>query len=90
MTAFSVKRKKVDLKLNHYYSCDPTCMVVALYPSAVLESKHVYCTVELKGELTRGQVVIDWRGKLKKSANVELILKIDKEIIKTNLENMLC
>lgn len=59
-----------------FYSCDPFAMGTFLDPSGIQETSKCYCTMELNGR-TRGQMVVDWDGKMGKTANVELILKYD-------------
>lgn len=60
-----------------FITCDPYPVCAAIQPRIVLEEKSVHATMELKEGLTRGQMVIDWNGLLKKPANVRLITKID-------------
>lgn len=77
------------LKLPAYISCDPAAMAVALDPSIILEQEEQYCTVELHGELTRGQMVVDWNKLLNKDPNVGIVNKVDLEKLKLLYENML-
>lgn len=44
-----------------------------------LTLQDVYCTVELNGQHTRGQMVIDWQDQMKQKANVRLISSVDME-----------
>ena len=41
--------------------------------------QDVYCNVELNGKHTRGQMVVDWQGQLKQTANVRLVTAVDME-----------
>ena len=82
ITAYQSKRKREVLKYSQYYSCDPLAVAIAIDPSVVLESVRAYCTVELQGEYTRGQMVVDWRSHLNKAPNVELVLKLDIDKVK--------
>ena len=75
--------------MGHYYSCDPSAMVVALDPSAVLSSTSCFCTVELHGTWTRGQMVADWRGVTKRNPNAEIVTKLDTQKIMERFEAML-
>jgi len=81
--------KKVSSKIREYegkgpfITCDPFAICAALEPKIVLQEKFVHATVELKGGLTRGQMVVDWRGLLKKDCNVRLLEKLDLEIFMT-------
>ncbi|CAE8674010.1 unnamed protein product, partial [Polarella glacialis] len=40
--------------------CDAVAVAIALKPEAVRKSSNVHVEVELKGEITRGQTVVDW------------------------------
>ena len=68
-----------------YVTSDPFAICAALEPKIVLQEKFVYATVELKEGLTRGQMVVDWRGLLKKDCNVRLLEKLDLELFMTML-----
>lgn len=58
---------------------DQLLAAVAVEKSVVTETKLAYCTVELVGAVTRGQMVVDWRSLKGKEANVRLVLGVDKE-----------
>ena len=45
--------------------------------------------MELQGQLTRGQMVVDWRGKFGKEPNVDIVTKIDIEKVKKLYVKML-
>lgn len=77
------------MKLPNFYVCDPVAMAIAVDNSVLMETDRKYCAVELRGELTRGQMVVDWNGILKKEPNVDIITKVDLSIIKTFYEEML-
>lgn len=77
------------MKLPHFYSCDPFAMAMAVNPLCIVNFQKLYCSVELKGELTRGQMVVDWHKALGKEPNVELIVKLDLDTIKGYYEKML-
>ena len=59
---------------------DPFPICAALKPQIALKERLVYATVELKEGLTRGQMVVDWYGLLKKDSNVRLLDKLDLEL----------
>lgn len=71
-----------------YRSCDAQAMAIALEPSITLETLSIHASVELKGDLTRGMLVSDWRKKLNKSPNVTFVTKIDTEKSLTIWMNM--
>ncbi|KAK2181988.1 hypothetical protein NP493_372g02041 [Ridgeia piscesae] len=58
---------------------DQLLAAVAVEKSVVTETKLAYCTVELMGAVTRGQMVVDWGWGRGKKANVKLVLGVDKE-----------
>ncbi len=65
---------------------DPAAMAVALDPSLVLASQHLFVDVETSGELTRGETVIDWRGQLGQAANCNVITEISGAGFRSLLE----
>ena len=77
------------MKLPEFYACDPVAMALALEDSILLEADRKFCDVELWGELTRGQMVIDWTNKMGKEANVDIVTKIDHVRVKELMEDML-
>lgn len=68
---------------------DPAAMAVALDPSLVLASQHLFVDVETSGELTRGETVIDWRGQLGQAANCNVITEISGAGFRSLLEKSL-
>lgn len=56
---------------------DPLAMAAALDPTIVTHSSARYVSVEMHGALTRGQTVIDHRGRLGRAPNVEIIEAVD-------------
>ena len=72
-----------------YTSCDPLAMAVAIQPELVLHKESIFATIELQGHFTRGQMVVDWRGTLKKKHNVTLIRQVDmKKVMQLLLESL--
>ena len=63
-----------------YTTCDPLAMAVAIHPGIVTKERSVYATVELHGHLTRGQMVVDWRGHLGKKHNVMIVEEVNMEV----------
>ena len=68
------------LKAPLYNAWDQLAAAIVIDEGVVSESKNVYATVELAGKLTRGQMVVDWMGKLEKPHNVRLITDINREL----------
>ncbi|XP_031573606.1 inosine-uridine preferring nucleoside hydrolase-like [Actinia tenebrosa] len=83
--------KAISTKIADYeaggpwLTCDPFAVAVALCPDIVLEDKMVHATIELSGKVTKGMMVIDWRGKLEKKHNVRLIEKVNLDRFKALL-----
>ena len=78
--------KKISSQIREYegtgpfITCDPFALCAAIQPKIVLQEKVVHATVELQGSLTRGQMVVDWQGILKKDCNVRLLEKLDLKL----------
>ncbi|XP_070564617.1 inosine-uridine preferring nucleoside hydrolase-like [Ptychodera flava] len=70
-----------------YLSWDSLAMIARVRSDAVLESERFYANVELDGKLTRAQMIIDWRGSLGKQANVNIVKKLDMNIIQETMLN---
>ncbi|XP_078663523.1 uncharacterized protein LOC144906799 isoform X1 [Branchiostoma floridae x Branchiostoma belcheri] len=80
--ATSLEREKAAKTYGpHYHTCDPFALMVAAHPEIVLESEDVYATVELHGEVTRGQMVCDYRGVWNKEPNLRIIKKVDMKAV---------
>ncbi|HSB02718.1 MAG TPA: nucleoside hydrolase [Anaerolineales bacterium] len=61
------------------YDPDPLAMAVALEPGIVRRVESRYVKVELAGQLTRGQTVVDWFGLTGNSPNATWVLEIDRQ-----------
>ena len=85
---YTEKRRKEVYKAKAYYSCDPIAMTCALDKEAILEVDSKFASIELAGTLTRGLMVIDWLGQSDKPANVNIVKKVNLDVIKMNYENM--
>lgn len=58
---------------------DPLALAVVLEPDIVRRSEMRYVEIELSGQLTRGQTVVDWYGLIDHPHNAEFILEVDQE-----------
>lgn len=65
---------------NAYRSCDLLAMATVVNSAVIKETVDTHATVELSGMITRGQMVVDWKGFLKKPNNVTLITKVDNDM----------
>jgi len=66
-----------------YIVCDQLAMGAAIDARCVTKSSHQFATVELTGRFTRGQMVVDYSGQLRRAPNVFLIDDIDMNLFKT-------
>nr|XP_008105298.2 PREDICTED: inosine-uridine preferring nucleoside hydrolase isoform X1 [Anolis carolinensis] len=60
-----------------FVSCDSYAVAAAIDDNFVTEVTSVGVTVELRGSLTRGMMVVDWTDKLKKKHQVFIMRKCD-------------
>ncbi len=58
---------------------DPIAMAIALDPSVATESRRLNVVIELRGEHTRGQTVIDHHGFMKREPNVNVVTEASRE-----------
>ena len=76
-------RNKVGVGCGSLYTCcDALAMAVAVKPELVTKETSVYATVEVHGKFTRGQMVVDWRGVLRKEPNVKIVEEVNVEEFK--------
>jgi purine nucleosidase len=61
------------------YDPDVLAMAVALEPDIVLQMDRRYVRVEVAGQLTRGQSVVDWYDLAGHPPNTKLVLEVDWE-----------
>ncbi|KAK3087236.1 hypothetical protein FSP39_003441 [Pinctada imbricata] len=79
---FAEMEKEVAKKWNAYFTWDEYAVASFLNPNGIIKDSHTrYATVELKGEYTRGMVAVDWRGTLKREANVSIITDVDSGVL---------
>ncbi|XP_050418774.1 nucleoside hydrolase isoform X3 [Patella vulgata] len=72
---------------ENYELADQLAVAAAINPKIILKSSEVYCVVETKGTYTTGQVVVDWKNKLKEKPNVTILTSIDKLCVKNLILN---
>jgi purine nucleosidase len=59
-------------------AADALAMAVALDPSIVTRSETRAVAVELDGRLTRGATVVDWKARLGRPAQANIVLEVDQ------------
>ena len=57
---------------------DPLALAVVVEPDIVERSETRYVEIELAGQFTRGQTVIDWYGLTDRPHNAQLVLEVDQ------------
>ena len=62
-----------------YLLPDPLAMAITLRPELTRESGKYHVTVELNGQFTRGQTVIDYNGINGKAPNVQVVQSLDTD-----------
>ncbi|CAL8125509.1 unnamed protein product [Orchesella dallaii] len=78
----AVERKILEKYTDNWIACDQFAAAAAIEPKIVKKSITRHCTVELGGNWTRGLMVIDKMGILKKPENVTIITELDEELSK--------
>jgi len=73
----TAQRLKDSYQRPAYLLPDPLAMAIALRPDLITRSSRHYVTVELHGQHTRGQTVIDYSGISGKAANVQVVQALD-------------
>lgn len=63
-------------------ACDQLAVAAAIDSRSVAQKSLHYATVELSGRFTRGQMVVDYNGRLQKQPNVYLIDRMDVDVLK--------
>jgi purine nucleosidase len=53
-------------------------MLAALYPEYVIEKKRHFLHVETAGSQSRGATVVDWLERSGRTAQTEIVLKLDQ------------
>ncbi|KAL9981520.1 hypothetical protein ACROYT_G010228 [Oculina patagonica] len=80
ITSTFYKKKRTHSHFGEGYTCcDPLAVAVAVQPEIVTKETSVYATIELHGHLTRGQMVVDWRGHLGQKPNVKIVQEVNLE-----------
>ena len=65
---------------NHWKNHEPAdevLMSTTLNRDIITSSVDVYATVEVKGQYTWGQMVVDWNSVMKRPTNITLVTEID-------------
>ncbi|XP_041822278.1 inosine-uridine preferring nucleoside hydrolase-like [Chelmon rostratus] len=80
--AQSEDNEKEETKRVGFNSCDAYALVAAIDNSVVTESEEVAVSVELAGNNTRGMMVLDYMGLLKKKHKATIMKKVNLDLFK--------
>lgn len=73
-------------KYTHFVPCDALLTAALLFPEKCIKTKRQsHVTVELHGQYSRGQMILDHLGKNKHLHNATIIETMDVEEIKNTL-----
>ena len=76
-----IEEKSVIYAHTHHWGnfvpADEVLMAATLNHDVITQTVDVYATVEVKGQYTWGQMVVDWGSVLKKQNNMTLVTEID-------------
>lgn len=77
----TIKKRFIDRSVGEEVLSepDPLALALVLEPDIVQRSETRYVEIELAGQLTRGQTVVDWYTLTDRPHNTELILEVDRE-----------
>jgi len=67
------------LGVRAWFVADVLAVAVALEPDIVRKAEAHYVQVELAGQHTRGETVVDWYDRTGQEPNVNLVLEVDME-----------
>ncbi|ODN04827.1 hypothetical protein Ocin01_01814 [Orchesella cincta] len=79
----AVEKKILEKYTDSWIACDQFAAAAAIEPKVIKKSISRYCTVELAGNWTRGLMVVDKLGLMKKPHNVIIITEFDQELSKS-------
>jgi purine nucleosidase len=75
----TAKRLQTTYRRPAYLLPDPLAMAITLRPDLIRRSRKFFTTVELSGQHTRGQTVIDYTGIRGEAPNVNIIQALDTD-----------
>ncbi len=86
---FFIKRRLKALDYEPNQVINDAITMAYFLNEEVGETKDYYVKVETKGDLCKGQTIVDRLNKYKKEPNVKVLIKSNKELYKKMLFNML-
>lgn len=76
ITANFIARVRREYNRDTFIAADPLAMAVAVEPSIVTKMEKHYVGVELHGQYTRGQTVVDWRDRSGRRPQTNIVLEV--------------
>lgn len=73
---------------KRYEIVDQYAVASAIFDDVILEDAAVYASVELRSELTRGQMVVDWLNVTGNECNVRIVKRINIDFVQRLLEQI--
>lgn len=70
-----------SLVVPRFVMYDQAAVAMAISSKIAIETMSVNATVEVTGGKTRGQMVVDWNARNGHPPNVELVTKIDMDLV---------
>lgn len=74
---------------DHFTPADALALTVALQPDAVIERALRPVGVELRGQYSRGQTVVDWSRRRGRADNADIVLAVDMAAHRARLRQAL-
>lgn len=78
ITRHSLEMTQHSLGVRALYAPDGLAVAAALEPDIIRKAERRHVDVELVGQHTRGQTVVDWNDQTGQAPNVNLALELDK------------
>ena len=79
ITPHAIRQTERNFGARTLYAPDGLAVAVALGPAIVRRSERHHVQIELSGQHTRGQFVVDWRDRTGQQPNANLVLELDME-----------
>jgi inosine-uridine nucleoside N-ribohydrolase len=73
---------------KQYEVVDQYAVACAIFDDVILDEAAVYASVELRSDLTRGQMVVDWSNVTGNACNVRIVKVINMDLIQEILKKI--
>ena len=75
----TIRKQFVEPAPGQHVLAQPDPLAVALEPDIIQRAETRYVEIELAGQFTRGQTVVDWYGLTDRPHNANLVLEVDRD-----------